>query len=181
MYTVAYRSMAFYIGDIVGKFWGNQLPRDATHLGISPSYTYSFCGCGCVAELNTNSSELYCAQHYESFANHLERVSANDNKTYFQNNTLHYSFTSEHIPMLQAKMQGVTHTYLKSFEIIDKIVTTVPYHEVWYKYALHDNVNNVDNVNMAKVLVARLCLAKQIVYCLEKYGTCTFEVHYGFE
>jgi len=177
--------MTFYIGDIAGLFWGNQLPHDATHLGILPSYTYSFngCGCDCLVNPTDSTNELYCTRHYTSYVNHVERVSTNDNKTYFQNNILHYSFTADHIPMLQANMHAIQAnmhaiqpTCLKSFEIIDKIVTTKPYHEVWYKYVLNHNTDNMNNV-----LVARLCLAKQIMYCLEKYQTCTFEVHYEFE
>jgi len=170
----------YYTGDIEGKFWfGTQSSDDATHFGVNPEIQYDYYGCGCCATDNIvdnnddANAELYCTSCYTSLDEHLEQTEEDreNTKTYHESNEIYYYFQEQHVPTLQKeikKLEKKVGKYMEPFAIIDK---TPEYEGVTYEYHVPEGTT----LKRGEVeLIARLCLGKQILYCVEKYGKCGF-------
>lgn len=179
----------YYRGDIEGKFWfGTQSSDDATHFGVNPDIQYDYYGCGCCATdditNNVDNTELYCTSCYTSLEEHLEKtedVRDDDTKTYHESNEIYYYFQEQNLPTLLKEIRKLEKTvgkYMESFIIIDKTpeyedVTDedVTYEDITYEYRVPQGTTLKDG---ELEQIARLCLGKQILYCVEKYGKCGF-------
>ena len=172
----------FYTGDIEGKFWfGTQSSDDATHFGVNPEIQYDYYGCGCCATDNIvdnnddANAELYCTSCYTSLDEHLEQTQddreENETKTYHESNEIYYYFQERNMYTIEKeikKLEKKVGKYMEPFAIIDK---TPEYEGVTYEYHVPEGTT-LKNGELE--LIARLCLGKQILYCVEKYGKCGF-------
>lgn len=171
----------YYSGDIEGKFWfGTQSSDDATHFGVNPEIQYDYYGCGCCATDNIvdnnddANAALYCTSCYTSLEDQMEQTEEDrddDTKTYHESNEIYYYFQEQHVPTLQKEIKKLEKTvgkYMEPFTIVDK---TPEYEGVTYEY----HVPAGTTLKMGELeRIARLCLGKQILYCIEKYGKCGF-------
>jgi len=169
----------YYNGDIQGKFWfGTQDSLDATNFGVNPVMQYDYYGCQCCVSDDVTGDEdanarLYCSSCYESLEDHLEKTKEDrdEDLTYYEGNEVYYDFGLNDLLSVQKeikKLEKKVGKYMAPFTIVDKKEED---EGVQYEY------NVPEGVKLKKgelELIARLCLGKQILYCLEKYGTCGF-------
>lgn len=169
----------YYSGDIEGKFWfGTQDSDDATNFGVDPIVQYDYHGCQCcasddVTEDEEANAQLFCSSCYESLEDHLEKteVDRDDDKTYYEGNEIYYDFQESSLPTLKKeikKLEKKVGKYMEPFMIVDK---TIEYGGVQYEYSVPEGVK----LKTGELeLIVRLCLGKQILFCIEKYGKCRF-------
>jgi hypothetical protein len=175
----------YYFGSIVGKFWfGIQDDSDVITLGGKPEHIYEFCGCNCIItedEMdNFNDKQFaYCQHCYPSFKAHLSDVEIDDEASFDVNNnkspvelwSIHpnmeyYRFTQKDLEWLNANLYELENSvgeFMDSYKIIDN-------NEIEYDYELPDEI---DSREVAET-IARLCLGRQIKYCIEKNKYCSF-------
>jgi len=172
----------YYTGDIGGKFWfGTQSSDDATHFGVDPIVQYDYHGCQCCAtddvDATKNNEEakstLFCSSCYDSLEDHLEQTKEDrqDELTYYEGNEVYYEFKQEHLSTLKKEIKQLEKKvgkYMEPFTIVDK---TLECEGVHYEYHVPGDMT----LRKGEVeLIARLCLGKQILFCLEEYGKCGF-------
>ena len=95
----------------------------------------------------------------------------NETKTYHESNEIYYYFQERNIYTIEKeikKLEKKVGKYMEPFAIIDK---TPEYEGVTYEYHVPEGAT-LKNGELE--LIARLCLGKQILYCVEKYGKCGF-------
>ena len=170
--------MVFYLGDIAGTFWGGQTPSDASAFGIQPTFVYSYLGCGCEGPNDITipgANELYCAC-YRSIEEHRAAFGGSSQETtWCAKNIYIYEFESKDIETVQDHVADLTRRvgqFLKTYEIVDEQTYNA---DLLYQHSIEGSPTVLQTH-----LLARLCLAKQILHCLEKYESCSFEVNYGF-
>ena len=169
----------YYSGNIEGKFWfGTQSSDDATHFGVEPVEQYEYYGCQCCATDNITEDDeendtLFCRNCYESLEDHLEKTEEEriDNKTYYQGNEIYYDFQQNSLPSIKKeikKLEKKVGKYMEHFKIIDKTEEAEGIH---YEYHVPKEVT----LKAGELeLIARLCLGRQILFCVETYGGCSF-------
>jgi hypothetical protein len=172
----------YYSGDIEGKFWfGTQSSDDATHFGVNPLLQYDYYGCGCCAtddltgHINDGNATdtVYCTGCYTSLKDHLDQtIEDRDTElTYHESNEIYYDFQEKHVDTVKKeikKLEKKVGKYMELFAIVDD---TEEYEGIRYEYRVP---NEVTLKKGELELIARLCLGKQILYCLEKNGRCGF-------
>jgi hypothetical protein len=185
----------YYTGDITGKFWfAIQNSDDADHFGCKGIVNnYRFYGCDCtISTFVINICEqtnqlLFCNVCYSSPKEHKNDVKdlinedlitddKNETKLYYEcAEQLIYEFNNTHIDTVKFVLNDLENTYskyIKSFEIIDD-----PSIENGIDYDIELNEDKykdeTDDVTILEY-IARLCLGRQILYCLEKNGKCNF-------
>lgn len=163
----------YYTGQISGKFWfAVQSSDDASHFGVNCKEEICYYICNCPYE----GIENYCSNCYESFEQHIKDIKENYDETYNEAsektyneayNEISYSFTENDIEKVKdmiTKLEKDVGIYMDSYKIIDDEENN----EITYDIL-------IDNIPHEKMeLIARLSLGKQILYCLEKNGTCIF-------
>jgi hypothetical protein len=173
----------YYSGNIEGKFWfGTQSSDDATNFGVDPVEQYDYYGCLCCAtdDIDANNgneeenAKLFCSSCYESLEDHLEKTEEDrngSNLTYCQCNEIYYDFQQSSLPTLIKeikKLEKKVGKYMEPFTIIDK---TAECEGVQYDYRVPEGTK----LKKGELeLIARLCLGKQILFCVETYGSCGF-------
>jgi len=177
-----------YTGDICGKFWFSiQNSDDADNFGCKGILNnYRFYGCNCPIssfDLNIckqNNQVIFCNVCYTSPKDHKNSVNnllqKNKNLLYYEcGEQLIYKFNHEHIRDVKFVLNDLEKNvskYIKSFEIIDdpdiedRIDYDIELNEDQYKDETNDEI--------ILKYIARLCLGRQIIYCLEKNGKCNF-------
>jgi hypothetical protein len=104
---------------------------------------------------------------------HLEKTEGDrvDHKTYYEGNEIYYNFSPTHLATVKKeikKLEKKVGKYMEPFVILDKGEER---DSVEYEYHVPEGVK----LKTGELeLIARLCLGKQILFCLEKYGTCGF-------
>lgn len=177
----------FYHGDISGKFWFTiQSSSDADWFGVegNPSYRFFVCGCSVDIDKVSEKSNIYCEDCYTLYEYHKadrlkeemdeidERYLNYEDLYYEEDNIILYDFKSEHIETVENKVQELETQYGKyilKYEITDDEGECT--YDVEYDHRIEDN-------HCLLEYIARLCLGKQILYCLHTYGKCFFEAEY---
>jgi hypothetical protein len=165
----------YYTGQISGKFWfGIQNSDDATYFGKEPDEVYTFYVCSCELHIEDidkeNKESIYCENCYDSFEEHRNDMKDNeydDTQTWhLSESEIRYSFQESDKEIVQQKIQeleDIVGNYMDSYTIIENDM------EIEYEFTVPKNVPNEQIP-----LLAKLCLGKQIAYCLEKTGSCSF-------
>ena len=177
----------YYNGQISGKFWvGVQSSNDATYFGVSHTdiVQYHVCGCeldrqyiehiidGKDTSIHVNGDGLFCKDCFESYDEHKQAIIDDDNdfdtNTWFlADNEIYYQFEITDIDGVKSQIQileGLIGQHMESYSIKDD-----EHDEITYDYTCPANLSRHELMQ-----VARLCLGKQILYCLEKHGQCYF-------
>ena len=163
----------YYNGQISGKFWfGVQSSDDASYFGIEHKDVTIFylCGCGC----ESPKDKEYCRECFSCYEEHRQAMlededvefGDDDNTWYVSNTEIFYEFDETDIGKVEEeanKLEEIVGKYMDSYEIHDEDM------EITYSYMLSENMKDDD-----LVYIARLCLGRQILYCLKKHGTCCF-------
>jgi len=167
----------FYDGNIKGKFWfGIQNSDDASYFGVEYKQFYYYYVCNCTIDEEPNENNTYCNECYSSYEEHLESIieeEINDdtNKTwYFYDNKICYEFNKKDLDNVKEKVDELENKYGKyilEYTILEennKILSSISYDCKIEKNLKKDILE----------WVARLCLGKQILYCLNKNEFCCF-------
>jgi len=160
----------YYFGQISGKFWfGIQSSDDANHFGVNYQNITVFHVCNCGYE-DRGEDNAYCSDCFDSFDQHIEAMKEDeieDEKTWYESETeIMYHFEYGDKPKVVKKIQEleeIVGKYMEHYKIQDTD------NEITYDYVLPENVPEED-----LSIIARLCLGKQILYCIEEYGRCSF-------
>lgn len=156
----------YYSGDIGGKFWfAIQDSWDAEYFGREPEEVYLFHYCSCYAPIDDiGNDKAFCENCFNSFEEHMKECE--DTKTWHVSDAeAKFRFEEEDIDDVLSKISELEQSvgkYMESYTIRDS-------GEIEYIYTLTSDVQKE-----SLPLIARLCLGKQIAYCLEKRGVCTF-------
>lgn len=167
----------YYEGDISGKFWvAAQDSFDPSYFGVEPTQEYEFYGCLCCAtdyidhcKTEEEKNILFCKSCYKSLEEHLEKTKDEQDeiqKTWRAYECVKYSFSENDLKNVKRAIKILEKKYGKymdNFSIVDD-----DQGEIEYEFSSSLSLGN-DSKG-----VARLCLGKQILYCLQKHGTCTF-------
>ena len=162
----------YYNGQITGKFWfGIQDSYDPSHFGVEPDDIYVFYSCSCdISNDDTTKPNIYCDACFSSYEEQIEAMKADGieetNTWYISEAEVNYNFNTSDLYKVRetiTELEKLVGMYMESYSIQDAD------DEIQYNYDLPKNVPN-ESVSF----IATLCLGKQIAYCLEKTGTCSF-------
>ena len=188
----------FYCGQISGKFWfGVQSSNDASYFGVKHNdiVQYHVCGCeldgkyieqivnirDCAEEDGTKYyeethvkvkvDELFCEDCFDSFTDHKQAMLDDDidfdgNTWYLSDTEIYYQFETIHIDIVKENIQTLETEVGK---YMDSYTLTEDCGEITYDYKCPDKLTGHE-----LMLVARLCLGKQILHCLNTHGRCVF-------
>ena len=194
----------YYFGQISGKFWfGFQNSDDATCFGVDSKPVRNFYVCCCeIDNENDLAGEIYCTDCYSSYEEHCQAMIDEDIELYDENDVdgtwytsdseITYYFDASHIDIVEKNikiMEGIFEGYVNdnpSTMSTDYSQETSACKQAYVSF--HSNYNIIDDgdeitydyttpSNMIATdieLIARLCLGKQILYCLRKNGECFF-------
>lgn len=153
----------YYNGQISGKFWfAVQCSLDASHFGVEPTDVYRFYGCDCVFEQKVPERDAYCDSCYCSFDEHLKDSPPNSSVTWCATNYVDYDFTDiDEVRKRVAFLEKRFGSRIKKYTLIDG-------DEIAY------DVETYSLSSRSAEYVARLCLGRQILYCMETKGRCCF-------
>ena len=175
----------YYSGHISGKFWfGIQSSYEASYFGIEHNDIKRYYGCECTCEVDDDklkSSMLYCNDCYSSYEEQIQdmidqeiepydeaKIIEGETKTWYVSDTeMYYNFEKQHIDIVEEnikEIEQIVGKYMSSYKIIDNQVDN---DEITYEYDVPENVTKGE-----LLLIARLCLGKQILYSLHKHGYC---------
>jgi len=169
-----------YFGQISGKFWfGFQNSDDATCFGVDSKPVRNFYVCCCeIDNENDLAGEIYCTDCYSSYEEHCQAMIDEDIELYDEDDVdgtwytsdseITYHFDASHIDIVEKNIkiiEGIFEGYVNdsNYIIIDDG------DEITYDYTTPSNISAFD-----MEFIARLCLGKQILYCLRKNGECFF-------
>ena len=170
----------YYHGQLSGKFWfGIQNSGDATHFGVNANNVLNYYVCNCeIYEKDYNKIINYCEDCFSSYEEHIQAMIDDDIETSPNNNnnntdTWHlseteivYQFEGIHIKQITSKIQELEKLvgqYLLTYNIKDEN------DEITY-----DCTTAKDIPGDVLKLIPRLCLGKQILYCLQTRESCNF-------
>ena len=168
----------YYHGDIGGKFWfGIQESDDASFFGREHDDIYIFCVCACaLSEEDTRDPKLYCDGCYSSYEEHMQaKTEESGEKEKDEGETvshtwqispyeIQYNYQESDLPIVIAKvneLEALVGQYMEGYRIVQDE------YEFEYEYTLPSNVPNI-------ALLARLCLGRQLLHCLQTTGSCSF-------
>jgi len=166
----------YYSGSIEGKMWfGVQNSADPSQFGVEPTDEYSFYGCECCANdyvtLSEKDATIFCENCYDSLDDHLEKTEEDreDEMTFYGGNEISYSFDTNDLPKLNKvikKLEKRVGSFMTNYKIIDANGS------ICYEYKFPENIPNEKEFPY----IARLCLGRQILYCIDKNEYCDFVV-----
>ena len=159
----------YYSGEISGKFWfAVQSSNDADYFGVTYETVITYIVCNCYYD-----NEEYCSACYSSLEEHKEVIKEEEfkeeecDKTYqISDNEIYYEFTYDNIDSVKEQikvLEFIVGKHMDSYKIMDDE------NEITYNYKVPENIEKNE-----LEFIARLCLGKQILYCLEKNNSCTF-------
>jgi hypothetical protein len=185
----------YYCGDISGKFWFTiQSSLDADHFGGESFHPYMFVVCGCeVDDKNIqNTQNIYCKDCFSSFDEHCFEYTKNNEDEIEEDESLRqegssvklfqkneservYRFTAEN-DWVKAKsvllgLENKYGHYIKKYELTE--------YDNSFTYDIdmsdYKDIDDREPDGFCKLEnIARICLGRQIVGCLEKRGVCRF-------
>jgi hypothetical protein len=175
----------FYSGDISGKFWvGVQSSYDADNFGVKSKKLFNYFVCGCSCE---NKKEYYCKLCYTSHEEHVQSILEDECEKHDFNTRrkklwreteceVMYSIKPRHKKKMKQLVQTLEEQvghYMIGYTI--KEISSENSTEYEYEYEYESiNMNYKEEEKEKLELLARLCLGKLILYCLEKRGSCIF-------
>ena len=185
-------------------WFGIQNSDDATNFGVDYKNIYYFYACNCQIydgvdedvdedddedvdeNLGTDivrvHDKIYCKDCYSSYEEHLQAIieegieieddecdkSTKNNTWYKSSSEIEFYFDMSHIELIEKHIKiledAVGKYMIESFKIIDEDDG-----EITYDYMMPINISTSEIE-----LLARLCLGKQILYCLHKNESCCF-------
>ena len=162
------------MGEITGKFWfAIQSSDDASSFGVEHEDVYVFHVCGCQAfQYDAHRADhLFCEDCYSSYEEHIQDMNANEVEVtttwHVSESEIKYSFDVdsdlETVEQTVQTLEGIVGHYMDSYTILDEG------NEIEYRYEVPKDVPET-----MLPLLARLCLGRQIAYCLHKKGSCSF-------
>ena len=154
----------YYSGDISGKFWfAVQDSTDASHFGKEYEEVYTYYVCGCEFD-----GEEYCTGCYGSIEEHtqamLEEEDEDTRTWHISNSVIKYSFGESDIHTVSEEVTALESDvghHIDEYGIDDE---TMEYVCSFKQECTEEEVERI----------ARLCLGRQILYCLKKTGSCAF-------
>jgi len=179
----------YYTGDICGKFWfGIQSSDDPENFGAELYFEYTFFGCGCCATDYINDDKPYCQADYTSFKDQMDKTK--EDRYYYKDedkNKMFYNSSDEDKNRTFYKSSDEVRYEFSKNDLLSVTETLNTLEEKYAKfiqeYKIKDdedegigyNMKTTNNLSQDDlVYVARLCLGRQIKYCLEKKGKCSF-------
>lgn len=160
----------YYCGQISGKFWlGIQSSDDASYFGVDYSNITNYHVCGCTYEEGV-TNVAFCDDCYSTSDEHKQAMieeEVEENKTWcISDFEISYDFEQKHLDIVTERVNILEiefGKYMTNYNIIDEN------DEITYDYLIPADVYNDDLAS-----VVRLCLGRQILYCLQNYGGCSF-------
>lgn len=191
----------YYHGDISGKFWfGIQPSDDASQLGGKLDLVYRYYVCGCEYDYKSNrknnktqtdTSRDYCMDCYGSYEEHaqamteecsltIEGIEGNTDEPilwHLVENEIHFTFEEKiHLPFLEEFIQTSQEKvgkYIDSFHFLENTASFE--YDFDFSPLFHQEFDGKkQEKHQTQELMARLCLAKQVFYCLKTHGFCSF-------
>jgi len=161
----------YYTGQISGKFWfAIQDSDDPSHFGVEPDNIYYFHSCSCYISHEELKPNIYCKSCFSSYEEHIEAMKEDEiegTETWFKSmGDVNYNFHESDLEKVNRKiiqLEKFVGMHMDSFKIHDES------DEIQYSYDLPK-----DAPEEILSLIARLCIGKQIAYCLKKHGVCSF-------
>ena len=164
----------YYLGDITGKFWfAIQDSYDPSCFGVEHEDRHEFYVCSCyvsLEDIDATKQDIYCEGCFSSYEEHIEAMKADDieeTTTWHKSESeVNYSFGESDLDKVKETIAGLEQRvgkYMESYTIQDDD------DDIQYTYELPKDVPK-EEVSP----IATLCLGKQIAYCLEKNGSCSF-------
>lgn len=157
----------YYWGNITGKFWfGIQSSYDPANLGCYQNdfYEYVYCGCICY-----DKNISYCMVCYDNEKEHRNDYDENKNSLICKSDKIEWSIDISKIDFILEKIKEI-----ESMIDLSKYITGINFEGDSYDYTIEqtDLFESTDRNTME--LLARWCLAKQILSCLEDKEYYTF-------
>lgn len=159
----------YYYGDISGKFWvAIQESYDPCYFEGKLKTIYSFLGCGCEYEMMGEIDEkIYCKDCFSSYEEHVNDCELDRIQYLYQKDTqrVRFEFTKSHLPIVKQNIKELEKEYghfIKTFSIDE---------EQGFEYHVEYEENLSKEIQEK---IARLCLGRQILACIEKKGSCQF-------
>jgi hypothetical protein len=189
----------YYYGQISGKFWfGVQSSDDASHFGLEHNDTFKYYVCQCEIQHTENASshiEPFCKDCFSSLDEHKQAMidegtefddDTDTNKMWFKSDCeISYTFESKHIDMVESHIKILEESvgkYMSGYKIVDTNDEITYEYEIPKPADLSEELYTPDDCTQSPfpnyisnddiTLIARLCLGKQILYCLHKHGMC---------
>ena len=147
--------------------------------GLSVSLRKTDPESGALVEYSVDlAGEIYCTDCYASYEEHCQAMIDEDIELYDEDDVdgtwytsdseVTYHFDASHIDIVEKNIkiiEGIFEGYVNdsNYKIIDDG------DEITYDYITPSNISAFD-----MEFIARLCLGKQILYCLRKNGECFF-------
>jgi hypothetical protein len=168
----------YYYGDISGKCWfGVQESDDASHFGVTPTRERVFLVCLCYVDDCKIGEKIYCTNCYDSYEDHINAIKEeeieNDSDITWMESNYCYQFDETDLPNVEKVVTTLEnevglHTLKQyNFKIIKDEGEGITY-DIDVTYQLGNN--------SIYEKLARLCLGKQIMYCISENGHCCFTV-----
>ena len=162
----------YYSGQISGKFWfGIQESTDASFFGSDYKEILIYKACFCqIYDNDSLMNKSYCTNCYDSYEEHMADIQANEDEStneiwLVSDAEIAYEFHESDLAYVQTKiaeLEQLVGEHMHTYQIVDN-------DSIEYSYDMPGGIRG-DEI----AYVARLCLGKQIEYCLQKYGTCAF-------
>ena len=185
-------------------WFGIQPSDDASQLGGKLDLVYRFHGCGCeydytyIHKNNTTQNDTsrdYCVDCYSSYEEHkqvmteemnntIEGIDVNENEEkllwHLVENEIHFTFEESILltfleEFIQTSQEKVG-KYMETFHFLENTDTFE--YDFDFSPLFHQEFVGKTQEKQEKQetqeLMARLCLAKQIFYCLKTHGFCSF-------
>lgn len=160
----------YYNGEISGKLWfGIQESDDASHFGKEHDDVYCFYVCNCYLNIDDAFEGMYCTSCYNSHEEHTKAMCEEgyeDVETwYLSESEISYAFDESDIDTIQETiydLEDYVGKYMANYSIDE------------YMNYSYDPPSGLTKDEI--ICIARLCLGKQILHCLQKNGSCNFTV-----
>jgi len=159
-----------YIGDISGLYIDEKI--DYFDIPFIPIYTYY--GCGCSYDKAINTYCVYCYDSYDDHVLHLKQLKIKYiNTWYIDPNNVTYLFTKTDIQKINNVITTIINNNnidISSYKIINDLNTIRYSFNIPKEHTYNDKIISD---------IYRICIGKQILYCLEQKNSCRFQIDYS--
>lgn len=131
---------------------------------------FHVCSCSIPKDEIDSEPHMYCENCYDSYEEHIHAMNEeeiDDTSTwYVSDSEVNYNFDTSDMDTVKGRvreLEDIVGNYMDSYKILDDG------HEIQYEYTVPKGVREEE-----LPLLAKVCLGKQIAYCLETHETCSF-------
>lgn len=169
-----------YVGDISGLYIDEKI--DYFDIPSIPIYTYYGCGCSYDKDIYDKDISIsistycvYCYDSYEDHVYHLKQLKIKYiNTWYIDPNNVTYLFTKKDIQKVNNVINNIINNNdnldISSYKIINDINT------IRYSFNIPKEHMYTDKMISD---IYRICIGKQILFCLEQKNICRFQIDYS--